>query len=290
MGVSSENPIVDKCGGIAAVGIGNACAQTHVQLALADLQLFHHRFLLGYLAPGRLHLVDSSSRTLQIKGLNGESLYFLHGGIADHIQINGRFGQPLPVIFVQTCRCNSVNGVQPSQGMETVGLLLAHFLNAALRGVPDFIVNDSLQPFLQSQLFGIHILAGKSGVFNERAGQGIPEKGQSFGEQAGCSGHIPVIDDIHAELDNLVIAALVDIEAEAGSVHIVQLFPEALGFGQLPGASPQDKGSKCSGRNLIFCQRCPYVGRNGVSFEPVGWPDMESHPVNAIANEGWFIQ
>ena len=52
-------------------------------------------------------------------------------------------------------------------------------------------------------------------------------------------GHESVVDHIHAELDDLGASPLIDIEAKAGSIQIVQPLPECdrLRLGAVPRRS-----------------------------------------------------
>ncbi|MNN27261.1 hypothetical protein D3C81_1407900 [compost metagenome] len=129
--------------------------------------------------------------------------------------------------------------------MQTVRLLTAHFLNAALGRIADFVVYYGFQLLAHRFPLCCNIRGTEASILQERAGQYLAEKSKRLAKQALLALYKGVVDRIHPELDNLIITPFIDVKTESGPVQLLQPLTELCRFRICSGASAKDKGCKC---------------------------------------------
>ncbi|MNC27444.1 hypothetical protein D3C75_756160 [compost metagenome] len=204
-------------------------------------------------------------------------LDFLWRCVTHHIQIENGSVQPGIIGLIERFRCNAVEIGSLAQRMKTVRFLAAHFLNAALSGITDFIVDDGLQLLAYCFTFSGYIGSTEASILQQRFRQYVSEKRERFAQQAFFALHEGIIDRIHTKLDNLIVASFINVKAEAGTVQLLQTFAELRGFGIIRCTSAEHKGNQRSRCNRMFVKRNTGIEGDGEGLERLGRQDVNAH-------------
>lgn len=146
-------------------------------------------------------------------------LDFLGASVADDIQIESLH----PAKKDRIDAANQSNGIQIrplSERMQPVRFFAAHFLDTAFGRVTYFIVDNGLQLLAYGLSLRTDIRGPETAAFKHRTGQYLAQKSEGLAKQAFLALNKRVIDCIHAELDDLVISALINVESETGSIQL----------------------------------------------------------------------
>ncbi|MNW55743.1 hypothetical protein D3C74_334250 [compost metagenome] len=135
----------------------------------------------------------------------------------------------------------TVEIVALSKRVEAIRIIAEHFFNTAFCSIPDFIVNDGFQLFSNRFLFCSHIRGAKSSIVQSRFGDSLPQKIKALGKQRFIALHERIINRIHTEGYDLIIAAFINIEPKASPIEAFQLFAKFNRFRIRFSTSPKYK-------------------------------------------------